>query len=162
MFLGSVRQPAILDPRFAGKGYDAGYITTAPGTRSIFYNTKTADPEVIKIDDKTKDVASLPEFVDAIGIGVFTPLSNRINAPVFIVDGANDHYMCSPVNCKDSRTLQASERPLFKNSPCLQAHVVPTAKHDLNTAAEVDGYFEAVRSWMDGHFGGRQTHAECS
>lgn len=33
IFLTSYRQPAMLDPKFAGKGYDPTYITSLPGTR---------------------------------------------------------------------------------------------------------------------------------
>lgn len=125
-------------------------------------NTRTADPEVIKIDEKTKDVVSLPELVDAIGVGMLTPLSERINAPVLIVDGSHDPLVRSKGNCKDSPTLQASERPWYKASPCLQAHVVNGAAHDLNTAAEVDDYVAALRTWMDGHYGTPANTGACA
>jgi pimeloyl-ACP methyl ester carboxylesterase len=57
--------PAALDPRFAGKIIDPGYLTTTPGTRAeSFYYLPNADPQVIDTDEAIKETATLFEAAD--------------------------------------------------------------------------------------------------
>src|SRR6266511_4210222 len=48
--------PANQDPAFRQSGLDTGYLTTKPGTRGgFFYYEPAADPDVIALDEQTKD-----------------------------------------------------------------------------------------------------------
>jgi Alpha/beta hydrolase family len=60
---GSDLYPAVDDPKFADSGLDDGYLTTVPGTReALFYDSATANPAVVAIDEANKDTGTASEL----------------------------------------------------------------------------------------------------
>jgi pimeloyl-ACP methyl ester carboxylesterase len=154
--LASATYPAALDPKFAGQGYDPGYLTTRPGQRgTYFYAPQTTDPDVLAEDDATKDVVSTTEAADAVGVAAATPYSTLIKAPVLIADGQLDALVCTPAinNCANAQALKATEAPYFLSTSCLKTYVLPNAGHDINLATDTQEYQQAVRSWADAFVG---------
>jgi pimeloyl-ACP methyl ester carboxylesterase len=144
--------PAFLDPAFAGKGYDPAYLTTRPGTRKTdFYAQGTTDPAVVALDEKTKDVESTTEVGDAFGISSASPYSDRIEAPVLLVNGEYDNLVCGPLleKCANATALKASEAPYYARSPCLSTYVLPGAAHDVNLATDTPEYQREVLKWAN-------------
>src|SRR5262249_47501186 len=47
--------PAQNDPRFAAQNLPDGYLTRIPGAGTLFYLTSKADPDVIALDELTKE-----------------------------------------------------------------------------------------------------------
>jgi pimeloyl-ACP methyl ester carboxylesterase len=143
--------PATLDPRFAGRTNDPGYLTTRPGTRAgLFYSPATTDPAIVALDEATKEVVSTGEVADAV-LASFSPYSDLIKSPVLIVDGQNDRFFCSPLtgNCRGAAALRNSEAPFYAATACLEAYVLPGAGHDVNLATDTQNYQRAARSWAD-------------
>ena len=71
--------PADMDPRFAGRGYDPGYLTSLPGTRGSLYYYR-ASPAVIGYDEAHKDVVSATEFGTAVADFSAAPGANISNS----------------------------------------------------------------------------------
>ncbi|MEU9718163.1 alpha/beta hydrolase [Streptomyces sp. NPDC047976] len=147
--------PAALDPAFAGKGYDPGYLTTRPGTRGTdFYAPATTDPAVLATDEATKDVFSPVEAADGLGVADLLPYSRGIQHPVLLTVGDQDRFFCdSSGNCGSSAALKAQEDPYFGSAACLNTYVQPGAGHDLNLATNTVPYQRAVRDWADAFVG---------
>ncbi|NYH55692.1 pimeloyl-ACP methyl ester carboxylesterase [Nocardiopsis arvandica] len=138
------------DPRFAGRGIDAGYYTTRPGKRGEwFYHASTADPEVIAADERAKaaDVYS-EEFPP--------PTENTaIRVPVLIVVGEHDRLLCGEggTDASSSEELLQQESPWYSPEACLEAVIVPDTGHALNLHRTAPQWFSAAREWCDRHIG---------
>lgn len=148
--------PAALDPKFAGGGYDPGYLTTRPGQRATyFYAPQTTDPKVLAEDDATKDVVSPTEAADAIGVAGATPYSGLIKAPVLVADGQLDALVCTPAigNCANAQALKTTEAPDFLSTSCLETYVLANSGHDVNLATDAPQYQQAVRDWANAFVG---------
>jgi pimeloyl-ACP methyl ester carboxylesterase len=131
----------------AGGGYDSGYLTTRPGTREkSFHSPATADPEVVAVDEATKDVFAATEYPDGL-TSTLPPMSTQITAPVLVVNGSDD-VLCSRV-CADTATLQAAEAPHFSPAARLRTFVLPGSGHSVNLARNTADYQAAVRDWME-------------
>jgi alpha-beta hydrolase superfamily lysophospholipase len=149
--------PATLDPRFAGR--DPAYLTTRPGTRSVFYGSPGVAPEIAAYDEATKDVVSVVETPEPIMTTVpvppsvldaaLIPSTVAITASVALVDGGEDPQFCFATtgNCADSATLDAAERPFFPQAPSFEAHVVPGAGHTLNLARTAPQAYRVILNW---------------
>ncbi|MGW5382261.1 alpha/beta hydrolase [Nocardia sp. NPDC003963] len=139
-------QPAEQDAAFTGRGYDTGYLTTRPGTRaSSFHSPATSDPEVLAVDEATKDVFAATEYPDGL-TSTLPPMSTEITVPVLVVNGSDD-VLCSRV-CADTATLHAAETPHFAPAARLRAYVLPGSGHSVNLARNTADYQAAVRDWM--------------
>lgn len=146
--------PADQDPKFAGQGYDTGYLTTRPGTRAAdFYAPGTTDPNVVSEDEATKDVLSSTELSDAVSVGVLSPYSALIRSPVLIADGQYDQVVCLDSNCGDAAALKAREAPYYTGASCVEAYVLPGSGHDVNLATDTSDYQQAVTSWANASVG---------
>jgi pimeloyl-ACP methyl ester carboxylesterase len=138
--LDTVFYPAIEDPKFASSGLDAGYITTVPGARSgLFYHAPDADPAVIALDEKRKDVASETEALDLIPLWTSTA-TRAITVPVLAIVGQDDFSVCglsttgSTFNCSSGSVVAAQEAPYYSARAELHACVVPGSGHDISLA----------------------------
>ncbi|MGW1003560.1 alpha/beta hydrolase [Streptomyces sp. NPDC002520] len=145
--------PANLDPRFADYGLDAGYLTTAPGTREeLFYAPGDPDPQVVTTDEATKSVFSATESPDNVA-AVLLPVSRSIDVPVLLAVGQGDRFFCGPLlggaDCSTSATFAAAEAPYFSSSAQLQTYVLPGFGHDVNLAPNTQLYQQAVLAWLD-------------
>ncbi|NUS93136.1 MAG: alpha/beta hydrolase [Nocardia sp.] len=139
-------RPAEQDAAFTGRGYDAGYLTTRPGTRArSFHSPATSDPEVVAVDEATKDVFAATEYPDGL-TSTLPPMSTEITAPVLVVNGSDD-VLCSRI-CADTATLQAAEAPHFSPAARLRTFVLPGSGHSVNLARNTGDYRAAVLDWM--------------
>lgn len=144
------------DEKFAGEGYDPGYLTTKPGHRyRAFHRPGETDPRVVATDEATKDVFTATEGADAIGLGAVSPYSARIRAPVMLVMGQLDPYLCPPVDnpCSDAESLRRAEAPSYPSASSFDTFVVDGYGHSLNLAPNAPAYHRAVLDWADAHVG---------
>ncbi|WP_330230038.1 alpha/beta hydrolase [Nocardia sp. NBC_00508] len=142
---------AAQDPHFAGRGYDPGYLATQPGTRArSFFAPETADPEVLAVDEATKEVFSPTEYPDGL-TSTLPPMSNFISVPVLVVNGSLDRLSCGPgyAVCANAETLHAAEAPFFGPAARLRTFVLPGSGHSVNLARNTAEYRSAVIDWME-------------
>jgi pimeloyl-ACP methyl ester carboxylesterase len=127
-------RPAALDPKFAGKILDPGYLTTSPGERPVFYNSRTADPAVIAEDERLKDTFTVADFATYLG-DYLSSASHGYNGPVLVVNGSADQIMCGtpPLggDCSSGAALGADERGFYGPGATVDGIVVPDTGHDL-------------------------------
>jgi pimeloyl-ACP methyl ester carboxylesterase len=140
--------PAMLDPRFASKGLDPGYLTTRPGERgnSGFYNTAAADPAVIAYDDAHKDVVSAAHAMGFVAVVSNPTISRAVDVPVLSIVGSLDGGFCDAPNCPQANEEAAAWSPAAQ----LEVRVIPTAGHDihLHGAPYADAEFRYIREWL--------------
>ncbi|MET8651329.1 alpha/beta hydrolase [Nocardia aurea] len=142
--------PAVEDPDFASGGLDSGYLVTRPGTRERnFHGTGNVDPQVLALDESTKETFSLTEYPDGL-TSTLPGMSSLIDAPVLLVNGSLDRLSCGPefAVCRDSATLLAAEAQYFAPAAQLRAFVLPGAGHSVNLARNTVAYQDAVLDWM--------------
>ncbi|MBF6170168.1 alpha/beta hydrolase [Nocardia blacklockiae] len=140
---------AVDEPEFAGRGYDSEYLVSRPGTRlHDFYAPDDVDPEVLALDEKTKEAFSLTEYPDGL-LSTLPGMSGLIDAPVLIVDGGLDRLSCGVgyAVCASSETLRAAEAPYFGPAARLEAFVLPGSGHAVNLARNTVDYQRAVIDW---------------
>ncbi|MGW0181694.1 alpha/beta hydrolase [Nocardia sp. NPDC003345] len=151
--------PAIHDPRFAASGLDTGYFTTRGGrdehgnsNRSIFYNLRNADTEIIARDEELKDTASGPEARDLEAWRDGPPessFSTEVRIPVLLAVGEEDQiYLNSGFDgnrCREE--LEAFEKPYFPNAD-LQVITIPGIGHSLNLHKSADVFFGEVQRYI--------------
>jgi pimeloyl-ACP methyl ester carboxylesterase len=130
--------PAADDPKFAGSGLDSGYLTSEPGTRgSIFYDSRTANPAVVAIDEADKDTVTVPELVSATSIIGLPPAqqpSYQITVPVLSVVGEDDALFCTGVtdyDCASAQSVRSFESSYYSPDAHLKVVVIPATGHDL-------------------------------
>ncbi|HEX3785439.1 MAG TPA: alpha/beta hydrolase [Pseudonocardiaceae bacterium] len=145
--------PAALDPKFAGKGYDLGYLTTDPGTRyASFQKPGPYLPAVAAMDESTKAVFATGEVVDTVLIGVVSTYSKLITVPVMLVMGQDDPAFCGGLiapDCSTAATLLRDEAPYYSAKARLQTYVVDDWGHSINYAPDAPGYQAAVIAWAN-------------
>lgn len=146
-------RPTLLDPDPAVSGrYDAGYLTTVPGTRGSLFYGPNPDPGLVAYDERTKGAISATEAADVITTGFTLPISLADPLPTYLVDGADDQIWCAGLlseNCASSATLRADEAPFYANARSFTAVIQPDAGHDLNFAANSADYERALNAWAD-------------
>jgi len=127
--------PAAQDPRFAGAGLDAGYLTTKPGTRAkLYYRPQTTDPRVVAVDEANKETMTTGELQGSGASG-----AHQIATPVLLLDGGDDALFCTGVtayDCADPASVLAYEAPAYPRAR-LKVVIIPGAGHcvALSTAA---------------------------
>jgi pimeloyl-ACP methyl ester carboxylesterase len=146
--------PAYLDPRFAGRGYDPGWLTSVPGTRAGLFYSSIADPAIIASDEATKDVISSALFSEGLA-DLTTPAGSnpagRFREPVLLVNGADDRIYCgTPLNCANPVAVRANEGPYFTAAASLTIAVVPRTGHDLALHPTAGLSFAIINSWLQG------------
>ena len=149
--------PAALDPRFAGRVVDPGYLTTSPGTRySAFHRPGPNIPGATAHDEATKDVVAVGEVVDTILLTTtVAPCSRRIEVPVRRVMGDDPHF-CGPSggsDCSSAEALRQSEAPFYAPAADLRTAVLPGYGHSINYAPEAPDYHQAVVHWAESTVG---------
>ncbi|UFS93059.1 alpha/beta hydrolase [Nocardia huaxiensis] len=146
----STYHPAVEDPLFRDRGYDSGYLVTRPGAReSDFHGPGNVDPQVLAVDEATKETFSLTEYPDGL-TSTLPGMSESITAPVMIVNGGQDRLSCGPAFsiCADTAALQAAEAPYFAPAARLRTYVLPGSGHSLNLALNTKDYQAAVIDWL--------------
>jgi pimeloyl-ACP methyl ester carboxylesterase len=149
--------PAADDPRFAGQGYDAGFLTTRPGVRAaLFYTPENSDPAAIAADEESKDVVGSAEIFDIVSVAFDSPYSRGIKVPVLMVVGSRDFLFCRGVaasDCSSSEALTAQEAPYFSPEACFRAEVLPGVGHDVTLHTVSPRLRELIGSWAEQHVG---------
>ena len=145
----STLYPASLDPRFAGTGIPDGYLTSQPGSRSIFYHAPSADPLVIAIDEQTKETVTTAELDTALPA---LAMSGGVHTPVLVVVGDFDLAFCEAPSCSASGSL-ASEPGFYPPDACAEAVAVPGVGHDLNLHLQAQLAYDVVLEWVDRRVG---------
>jgi pimeloyl-ACP methyl ester carboxylesterase len=146
--------PAPMDPAFAGT-VDPGYLTSKPGTRySAFHAPGQVDPQVVAVDEATKDVVALGEPGEGfVWTSSLAPSSSQVSVPVLVAQGGDDPYFCGPEaggsDCSDESALLAEERPQYAGAPCVDAVVMPGVGHDVNLHPSAPAYQDRVADWAD-------------
>jgi pimeloyl-ACP methyl ester carboxylesterase len=147
--------PAALDPRFAGRGYDPGYLTTLPGTRELaFHNPAVPTPAAIAHDESTKDVWSATEAADAVGVAVMSPYSTLITVPVLLAVSSGDELMCGAIplaaDCSSAAALRRQEAPYFAPEAQLEVYLHPGGYgHSFNYAPNAGEFQRTVADWAN-------------
>ncbi|WP_232376612.1 alpha/beta hydrolase [Amycolatopsis aidingensis] len=143
--------PAMLDPKFTGKVLDPVYLTTQPGTRDkSFHQPAQAEPEAIALDEATKDVFSVTEAADGIGVAYVSPYSLLVDVPVLLALGGHDPLLCSPlaIDCTSAETVYQAEAPYFSAAARLRTYVLPgNYGHAFNYAPNADHFHAEVVDW---------------
>lgn len=145
--------PAALDPQFAGLT-DLGYLTTTPGSRSLFYN-ETADPQVIAYDEAHKDVVSATQLAQSFPFTLTPPILNvtsQITAPVLAVVGDEDALICGLLlDCKNPAAVQANEAPYYPHAASLTTAAIYNTGHNLALHPSASQSFTIINQWIKSH-----------
>ncbi|MEV5651913.1 alpha/beta hydrolase [Nocardia sp. NPDC052254] len=145
--------PAMLDPMWAGKLGDPGYLTTMPGKRgAAFYAPDTSDPAVIDHDERTKTLTTVGEVGES-AASLLSPVtvnpSRAITARVLVAMGSEDNIFCNLlISCRDAETIRASEAPYYSGAADFDALVVPGAAHNLTLHRSAPQAFQAIDHWI--------------
>lgn len=144
--------PATADPKFAGDGYDPGYLTTMAGTRyDSFHYPGPYDVGAVDMDESTKDAFAPGEVVDTVLIGVVTTYSRLIDVPVMLAMGADDPAFCGllAANCSSAQALYGSEVPYYSPAARLTTYVLAGFGHAINYAPNAPDLHAAVINWAN-------------
>jgi pimeloyl-ACP methyl ester carboxylesterase len=145
-------QPANIDPHFAGRNIPDGYVTTLPGTRSIFYNTgnpASFDHRILRIDEKNKETATVAELNTAVPA---LALSTKIHVPVLVMVGDSDAAFCNPPTCTESGSLDA-EPSFYPADACAEAISIFGSGHDVNLHYPAPNAYTVILRWMNQRVG---------
>ena len=146
-------EPAMLDPRFADREMDAGYITYRAPFRRVWIHDASDDPRLIALDEATKetqsgsDEASEFEF----GLDAANAAATPIRVPVLIAVGRGDKLFCDGVggtDCSNVATVRAAEAQYFTEAPALDVFVLPGAGHAINLSRRASAWFARSVQWM--------------
>jgi pimeloyl-ACP methyl ester carboxylesterase len=146
--------PALLDPQFSGviNLLDGGYLTTLPGKRAGLFFSASADPAVIAYDEAHKDAMTTSQASEAIAALTVPPglnTSNRITAPVLMVDGQLDAPFCNvDVSCASDALLWLHEAPYFTAAQSFTARTIPGTGHDLTLHPSAGLSFDVINDWL--------------
>jgi pimeloyl-ACP methyl ester carboxylesterase len=146
---------AVLDPAFAGRRIDAGYLTTRPGTRAFLYQAGTYDPAVLAEDERLKQTYTAGELATFVRPLVLDRPIERITGPVLLVLGEHDVFFCGPlggVDCSTSDRVLRSQAPHWKSASSLQAYVQQGAGHDIGLSYNNTAGFAAEDTWLAAEF----------
>jgi pimeloyl-ACP methyl ester carboxylesterase len=145
----STLYPANLDPHFAGLSIPDGYLTSQPGHRDVFYQAPFYDPQVLALDEQTKETVTTAELDTAVPS---LALSSSIHVPVLVMVGDDDAAFCGAPSCSASGSL-ASEPGFYPADACAETAIVPKTGHDVNLHFHAPSAFGIILGWMDRRVG---------
>ncbi|MEH1847954.1 MAG: alpha/beta fold hydrolase [Nostoc sp.] len=146
--VGASVYPAQQDLHFADQNLPGVYLTTFPGKRSIFYSTPNTDPEVIALDELTKETITLPEAQEFPLLVADFNNARNIRVPVLIVMGQFDKIFCQ-AQCPEAQ----AEPTYYQSSPKVEVKVLKNVGHDLNLHRNATALFTTVIDWSKRFFG---------
>lgn len=160
-------RPAPLDPKFAGKVLDPGYITTSD--HNIFVNKDNIDPAALKLNqtllkDVDSAVALLTYFATFPANRTMLNLSKNINVPTFTINGQEDPFFCRAASllpdhplqapdCSTAQTLANFERPFYGPNATVEAAVVPGTGHGATIERTAPIVYDKITDFVDRHVG---------
>lgn len=155
---------ALEDPRFADAGFDDGYQTTRDGGRVVFYVEDNTDPEVIRVDDETKETLTLGEALTL--RDYYDDQSLAVDVPVALFEGDQDLLGCDEnVVCTDPGAVEMHEQAFWSASACLEVDVVPNTGHNINLHRNAPETYARMLDWVVRRFGvgsGAPASAPCA
>jgi pimeloyl-ACP methyl ester carboxylesterase len=134
-----------------------GYLTTIPNSRSVFYSAPTTNADVVAYDNAHPDLISNTSLATSAVVNqapAILNVSNKITAPVLIVDGEDDTFFCGSLeilNCADHAAVLSYESPYFTSAASLSYNSVPHTGHDLATSTSDDQSFAMINNWITTH-----------
>ena len=170
----NVSEPAALQPQFADAGYDLGYITSAEGSRGIFYHLPQADPAVIAHDDATRATVALIEVLSlAVPVveGMISPVTlpvcaqvpdicqrpvtsllgpfPDIRVPTLVVIGEHDSLVCGGIglDCSSASRAKAAEALHWRPEACLGLRLLPDVGHSINLHPAGVDWYDTAQEW---------------
>lgn len=149
--------PALTDARLAPYvGLDAGYTTTAPGSRGpLFYRLENADPAVIAYDEATKGVGTATELSTLAG---YESATLTLTAPVLQVIGQYDALFCAQAgkgavtDCSTDQSFAATERLFFPLVQDYESFVQVGSGHDNNLHLSAMTWYQRAVVWAKQRF----------
>lgn len=143
--------PVQLDPVLAGRNLPAGYITTRAGTRGAdyFYYAPTTDPNLVTVDEATKETSTVGETLDYAASAAMSP---QIDVPVLSVVGNLDRLFCDNPSCTAAGTLDR-EYQFFSPAAQLQIVSIPIASHNINLHKQAPLWYALAATWSTLHVG---------
>jgi len=144
--------PALTDARLASYvGVDAGYTTTAPGSRGpLFYRLENADPAVIAYDEATKGVGTATELGT---LSAYESATLTLTTSVLQVIGPYDSLFCAQggagavADCSTVQSFTATERFFFPLVQDYEAFVQVGAGHDNNLHLNAMTWYQRAVVW---------------
>jgi pimeloyl-ACP methyl ester carboxylesterase len=130
--------------RFAN--LDRGYLTSRPGDRHLYYRAEAADPNVIALDEATKETFTTADA------RTFPPVmaeSKGIRAPVLDVIGQFDRWFCAGERCDGATSTTTRTRGSFADDICFEQYVIPGTGHDVNVHYESYRWFAVAAEWTE-------------
>lgn len=124
--------PAEQDPKFAGRDWAPGYLTTRPGTRAeAFLFPGTHDPAMPRIEEAVKDTLSVAELRSVNQVRAATTV------PTLYVLGRHDLIACA--GTADCRT--------DPNGAGVD-YVVPDSGHSINVSRGAPRFYARTLRWL--------------
>ncbi|WP_283812641.1 alpha/beta fold hydrolase [Bradyrhizobium tropiciagri] len=136
--------PASTDSNLPLDQQQPGYLTTAAGDRSLFYNVADSTPRVIATDEANKQTVTTGELGDFVRILSDSAISNAIKAPVLSIFGAQDLLFDDPGGVRQA----LDEHAWFNGASSYQAIVVPAAGHDLQLQENARYSDNEIFNWL--------------
>lgn len=142
---------APLDPAFAGRGLDPGYLTTRPGTRAFFHQAGTYDPAVLAADERRKQTYTIGELATFATAALDGP-TEQITGPALLVLGEHDVFFCGPTDCSTGDRVRRGQAAHWRSASSLHVSVQPGAGHDIGLAYNNTAGFAAEDTWLAAEF----------
>lgn len=137
--------PAAEDPAFANRPVPAGYFTTRPGLRQLFYWPFNADLSTVMADDAIKQTTTAGEQVD-FGAELFNDVFGKdVTVPVLSLVGEHDVSFFDPADLAKTIAAEPGAYPL---SPSVDVRAIPDAGHDLALQRNGDSTTNAIDKWL--------------
>ncbi len=134
--------PAEQDPKFADRGWPAGYLTTRPDTRAaIFLHEGTYDPAILALEESLKDTLTVAELSTVrSGPGSSAP-APVVEVPVLYVLGRYDAIACGAAggDCTAGPAAQDA------------GYIVPDSGHSINVSTGAPRFYERTFTWLAEH-----------
>ncbi|GAA5176190.1 alpha/beta hydrolase [Pseudonocardia eucalypti] len=140
--------PADIDPKFLGRGYPPGYLTTLPGNRAkTFVAPAKYDPKIEAYEERLKDTLSPTELTGITADSYNHSITRNIRVPVLYAIGQHDLIWC-PTTQDCNTDPQARDEANYYRKGLYTRYVVPGSSHSINvTLAAPDFYRETFR-WL--------------
>lgn len=149
--LSGIRHDVTLDPKFKNAGLPDGYVTTKPDTRSNYYATQFADPNVIKTDERLKQTATRGE-VASLGLASDPSYSQKVKVPTLLWLGTSDGLACNEavvgLSCASVAAIKAREGSAWQNSTCMGVFLQTESGHDTTLHRSAPNGAAAVSKWL--------------
>jgi pimeloyl-ACP methyl ester carboxylesterase len=141
--------PTQLDPVLAPRGLPLGYLTTRVGSREArFYYSPTADPQVVALDEATKESGTAGEVST---LPTALPFSETIHAPVRVINGDRDQLICGLILCSSPLSPFRTEHTFYPSAASYSEVLLPATGHDIALQTTAPAFAAAVDAWIDAH-----------